>query len=155
MSDIPNRVESLNQELEKNIKHYLSLARLNYRFAMFLMATTLIASAVASLGGFFFNWSGKTTGGVAAVPGIVALIAAVLKPQGRANWHYRKTDGLKGLRRRLRFQLPDPPLADNVAAIAGDLTKLDTAMSIEWEKNFSLNWSLFANHNETVAKDPS
>lgn len=142
--DIGSRIESLRGELETEIKLCRRLARRNYRFALLLMTITLASSGIAGIGGIFFGLSAKTTGGIALLPGITALVATMLKPQGRANWHYRKESALNALRRRLLYQLPESPSPDNVAAIANEWSALDLKMNEDWEKDFALNWSSFA-----------
>jgi hypothetical protein len=143
-SEIKDRIKSLQDELKQAIEHYRRLARRNYGFALLLMTLTLAASAVAGVGGLFFGLSGQITGGLALLPGILALVATVLKPQDRANWHYRKKDDLNALRRRLTYELPESPSPDNVAAISSAWSDLDKGFNEEWEKNFALNWSPFS-----------
>ncbi len=142
------KINSLQQELNSAIEHYRRLAVSNYRFALALMIVTLIASALAGLGGIFFGFGAKLTGGIALLPGITALIGSVLKPQGRANWHYKKKDALNALRRRLLYELPESPSPDNVAAISNDWASLDKQMNEEWERNYILDWSSFAKGKE-------
>jgi hypothetical protein len=143
-AEIKNRITLLQGELMKAIDHYRWLAQSNYRFALLLMTITIAASAAAGLGGIFFGLNGQITGGIALLPGILALVATVLKPQDRANWHYRKKDSLNALRRRLIYELPDSPSSDNVAAISNDWATLDKQFNEEWEKNFALTWSPFS-----------
>jgi len=53
--------------------------------------------------------------------------------QRTANWHYRKVDRLRALERRLKFELPASPTADNIAAVSSALSATDQQMSKEWE----------------------
>jgi hypothetical protein len=159
-TDVQSRIESLNAEFTNTVRHYQRLARLNYRFALVLMICTLGASGVAGIGGIFFGLKAEATGGIALLPGILALVATVLKPQGRANWHYRKKDALNALRRSLLYELPESPTAADVAKIASAWAALDTKMNDEWEKNFALNWSQFAappdqQHTEVAPTTPA
>lgn len=64
-----------------------------------------------------------------------------MKFQDRANWHYRKMEALKALRRRLLFEPPESPTADNIAAIANTLTTLNERMQEEYQKDFTLDWT--------------
>jgi hypothetical protein len=153
--DIGSRIESLRSELETEIELCRRLARRNYRFALLLMAITLASSGIAGIGGIFFGLSAQTTGGIALLPGITALVATMLKPQGRANWHYRKESALNALRRRLLYQLPESPSPDNVAAIANAWSALDLKMNEDWEKDFALNWSPFAKQLDLGKTDQS
>ena len=141
--EIRKRIEGLRSELEKAIAHYNSRARAAYWCAHILMIITLGSSALATLCGVFLDVSGKTTGAIAAIPGIAALIAVTMKPAGRANWHYRKKDALNELRRRLLYELPQFPTANNVAAISKSWTELTKKMNEEWERDFTLSWASF------------
>jgi hypothetical protein len=147
--EIKIRIETLRTELDDSIAHYQRLAKRNYRFALLLMMITLLSSAAAGVGGLFLGLDGKITGGLALLPGIIALMATTLNPQGRANWHYRKKDALNALRRRLLFELPEAPSADNVASIARDWTEIADSMNGEWEKHFGLNWSTFLKQTDS------
>jgi hypothetical protein len=145
---IEDRINSLNGELTNAIEHYRRLAQWNYRLALMLMTVTLCASAIAGIGGIFFGLTGQVAGGIALLPGILALGTTVLKPQGRANWHYRKKDSLNALRRRLAYEMPEPPSPDDISAISSSWTELNAKMNEEWERNFTLSWTLFMKHGD-------
>jgi hypothetical protein len=53
--------------------------------------------------------------------------------QHRANWHYRKVHRIRTLRRRLEFELPTSPTADNIAAVSNARSAMGLEMSKEWE----------------------
>ena len=144
--DTKAKADSLHSELVKEIEHYHRLARWAYRFAVLLMILTLSASAAAGLGGIFFEWKSPTVGAVALLPGVLSLVATVLKPQGRANWHYRKKASLESLRRKLMYELAEPPLEEDIRMLSEAWSNLDLKMDQDWEKNFALNWSPFAKH---------
>jgi hypothetical protein len=146
--EILSRIDALKSDLEKAINHYNVRARANYWMAFLLMSITLGSSAIATLCGFL-GANGKITGIFAALPGITALFAVTLKPAGRANWHYRKKDGLNALRRRLLFELPAEPTADNVAAISKSWTDLTKKMNETWEREFTLSWANFSTHHQS------
>lgn len=141
--EISGRIESLRGELEKDRGREHCLTQLNYYFALLLMGVTLVESFVAGLRGIFFGLSGQITGGIAVLPSITGLAVSAIDWPGRANWHYRKKDELDALRRRLQFELPVAPSADNIAAISADRSKLDREMTVLWEKQLGLNWSVF------------
>jgi hypothetical protein len=138
------RTCGLCTELDQAIRHYNSRARAAYWFAHILMILTVGTSIAATLCGVFLDVNGKVTGGIASLPAIMALVAVTFKPAGRANWHYRKKDRLYELRRRLRYELPESPSADNVAAISKAWTQLTDKMNEEWEREFTLSWAGFA-----------
>jgi hypothetical protein len=54
----------------------------------------------------------------------------------RANWHYRKADCLRGLRRKLMYE------GAPVGTISQAQTDIDVKMTQEWEDNFALDFSL-------------
>jgi hypothetical protein len=112
------------------------------------MMITLLSSGIAGIGGLFFGLNPQFIGGLALFPGVIAVVATTLNPQGRANWHYRKTDGLAALRRKLLFELPESPTAENVASVSQDWTKLTDHMNVDWERNFALNWSRFLKRDD-------
>ena len=138
--EIQKRAERLEKELSSAISHTNRRARLNYWTALVLIAGALLSSAAASLGAFT-RWNNNLIGALALVPGIAALIETTLKFQSKSNWRYRKVDALNALRRRLLYELPEVPTADNVAAISDAWTSVTQSMELEWEKQFSLNWT--------------
>jgi hypothetical protein len=89
-STLQSRIDNLRSDLEADRKRYTRLARLNYRFAYVLMIGTLLASGVAGIGGLVSDdiVVSKWMGAIALLPALFALVASVLKLQGRANWHY-------------------------------------------------------------------
>ena len=70
---------------------------------------------------------------VAAISPALAAASRQLGFQQKANWHYRKVDRIKTLQRRLAYELPVSPNADNLAAISRAWSAIDTDMSKEWE----------------------
>ena len=144
LDDVTVRRDQLLRELVAGINKYQGLALANYFFAYALMIATIGASAAAGVGGLFLRGVEKdTVSAIALLPAVFALVATLLKPQARANWHYRKLDRLRALRRRLVYELPAPPSAADIAAVAKTMTELDLSMSKEWEEQLSLNLSAF------------
>jgi hypothetical protein len=141
--EIRHRIDELSAELESKVKYYRRTALLNHFITLAITVLTLAASATAGLGGLFFDFSGKVAGGIALLPGIFGLIVASLKPHAKANWHYRKVDALQALGRRLKYELPEMPTADNVAAISSALSDLERSMTREWEKDLTSTWDHF------------
>jgi hypothetical protein len=154
-TNLIERAQSLNDELDKAIRHYRRLARLNYHFMLFLVWVAILASAAIAIGGILFDASAKLLGVIALVPTIATLINSVYQPQARSNWHYKKRDRLNALRRRLQFELPMEPSADNIAAISNEWTKLDSEMDQLWEKNVTIDWSAITSIRRPSAEQES
>ena len=141
--EIQNRRDELLKELDEGIRHAAVRAKVNYWIAICLMLGALVSSAGAGIGGILLGWSAKLTGGLALLPGILALFATTLRFEGKSNWQYRKMYALAALKSRLRLQLPETPSADNIASIAKDRDELTVRMQKEWDKEFALSWSAF------------
>jgi hypothetical protein len=108
------------------------------------MLLALAASAAAALGGISGYLTAKQAGLFAAVPGAIALIASTLKFQEKSNWHYRRKNGLKNLRHRLLYELPESPTADNVAAISQGFREFEDLMRKSWEEELAFSWATFS-----------
>jgi len=80
-------------------------------------------------------------GSLAAVPAAIALFGTTMKFQEKSNWHYRRKNGVKAFKFRLRFELPESPNANNVAAISLAFREFEGVMQQEWEKQLAFNWS--------------
>src|SRR6266571_364762 len=99
-SAVEARVSALRAQLEGAISHHKRLAEVDHWLTIVLVTTAILASAAAGLGGLFLGWSAKTTGGIASIPGLLALAGSQLKLQGKSHWHYRKRDALAALLNR-------------------------------------------------------
>jgi hypothetical protein len=128
-------MESLEDQLGEAIRRYVRLARRNYVFAYALVVGTILSSALAGIGGMTAQLTPLQAGALALVPALTSLVASFLKPQGRANWHYRKAAKLIALRRQLTNEHADP------SNISKEWRSVDEAMDGEWEKNFGLDAS--------------
>jgi hypothetical protein len=155
--EIQRRVDALKEQLDEEIVHSWEKAKRNHLANLILMIIALAASVIAGLGGITNALSAQTTGAVALLPGLMALVAVTMKFQGKAGWHYRKRDALKNLKSRLCFELPESPSADNVAAIAKEKRELTIAMQDEWERDLTLSWAGFQQpkNQEQVTQHPS
>jgi len=71
-----------------------------------------------------------------------------MKFQEKSNWHYRRKDGLKSLRRRWRYELPESPTVDNVAAISKGLRQFEDLMQKSWEEELAFSWATFSRKRE-------
>ena len=57
--------------------------------------------------------------------------------QRKANWHLRKLERLRALRRRLQFELPIPLTADAIVRLSNELSAMDLEMLKEQEEMLS------------------
>jgi hypothetical protein len=137
--DMPNALEEratkMSDKLESERKSYLSSARLNYVAVQVMSFASSAAGIAAALLGLIPSetiqkWE---VGIVAAISPTLIAASRQLGFQLKANWHYRKVDSIKTLQRRLAYELPAQPNADNLAAISRAWSALDTDMSKEWE----------------------
>jgi hypothetical protein len=120
-----------------------SRARINHWTGMTLMILAILASAFAGLGGLSSMLGARTVGAIALIPGAFALLSTTIKFDGRAMWHYRKKRELDALWRRLKFEMPTPPTADQTALISAERSAVDEKLDSEWEKEFALGWGWF------------
>jgi hypothetical protein len=132
---LASRATAMANRLETEHKWYLRSARINYAAVQVMSFGSSAAGVAAALLGLIPSQTIEKwqVGLVAAIS--TALIAASrqLGFQQKANWHYRKVDRLKTLQRRLTYELPVSPSADNLAAISRAWSAVDTDMSKEWE----------------------
>lgn len=147
--DFQARADGLEKQLNEDIRYEWTRAAGGYWTALTLMVAALVSSAAAGLGGLAFGWSGQLTGTIAFVPGVMAVVAATMKFEGKSNWHYRKLYSLMSLKSRLLYELPLAVSVDNIAAISRERRELITEMEKEWEAALSLSWSQFKPHQET------
>jgi len=139
--EIKKRVTDLTKELDSGIAYDNLRDVANHWTAFGLMLVALAASAIAALGGISGYLTNKEAGFFAAVPGAIALFASTLKFQEKSNWHYRRKNGLKSLRGRLLYELPESPSADNV--------KFEDIMLKSWEEELAFSWTMFSRKKET------
>jgi hypothetical protein len=99
-----------------------------------LWVSSLAGIAAAVLGLVPFDRVEKWEIGILAAIS-TALISASrqLGLQQKAHWHARKVERLKELQKRLAYELPIPPSADELAALSRAWSALDREMSREWE----------------------
>lgn len=107
------------------------------------MILAILASAFAGLGGLTSMLGSQAVGTIALIPGAFALLSTTIKFDGRAMWHYRKKRELDALWRRLKFEMPTPPTADQIALISSERSALDKKLDVDWEKEFALGWGWF------------
>jgi hypothetical protein len=141
--EIVQRRDMLMCEVAAARDRALRLGRYNYWASLLLMGGALISSGLAAVGGIFLDWSPKSTGLVASLPGVFAIIATSFRFEGKANWQERKAVLMHSLFSRLRYQLPEDFNADNIAAVAKQRDERLEAMQAVWEKENSLSWKGF------------
>ena len=110
---------------------------------MILMVVAILASAFAGFGGLTSSLDAQAVGAIALVLGAFALLSTTIKFDGRAMWHYRKRRELDAPWRRLKFEMPTPPSADQIALISSERSAIDKELDTEWEKEFALRWGWF------------
>jgi hypothetical protein len=141
-SETNTRREILRKNLEEALPHEGKRARQNHWLALALMFLILPCSTLASFATLIPlpKWLIVI---LPLLPGALALAAITFRPQDRANWHYRKLNGLKALIHKLDFELPEVPGIADVATVSRELTDLTVALQKEWENSMSLNWKPF------------
>ena len=142
--EVKKRITDLTEELDSGISYDRLRDMANHWTAFGFMLLALATSAVAALGGISGYLTAKQAGFFAAVPGLIALVASTLKFQEKSNWHYRRKNGLKNLRRRLIYELPESPTSDNVAAISQGLREFEDLMQKSWEEELAFSWATFS-----------
>jgi hypothetical protein len=132
---LASRATVMRNTIEAERKSYLSSARLNYGGAQLIRFVSSTAGVAAALLGLIPSQAVEKweVGVVAAISPALIAAGRQLGFQQKANWHYRKVDRIKTLQRRLTFELPASPSADNLAAVSRAWSALDTDMSKEWE----------------------
>jgi len=142
-SALPTKADELEGLLKVDSNNELVRARTNHWTGMTLMILAVLASAFAGLAGLSAKLGAQTVGAIALVPGAFALLSNTIKLDGRAMWHYRKKRELDSLWRRLKFEMPTPPAADQVTQISSERSALDKELDTEWEREFALGWGWF------------
>ena len=132
---LAERAKTMANTLEAERSSYLTSARFNYGAVRILSIGSSVAGVAAALLGLvpsqaIEKWE---VGLVAAISPALIAASRQLGFQQKANWHYRKVDRIKTLQRRLAYELPVSPNADNLAAISHAWSAIDTDMSKEWE----------------------
>ena len=134
---LDERKNTLLAEFIFDEKRYLRLARFNYYAAQGLLWASLAASSLAALLGLVPSLSAAIEkwqlGLASALSVLFTTFSQQVGFQQRANWHYRKVHRIRTLRRRLQFELPTSPTADDIAAVSNARSAMDLEMSREWE----------------------
>ena len=142
-SVLQQKADELARILDRDSHHELIRARVHHCTGMTLMILAILASAFAGVSGLTSMLGLLTVGVIALIPGTLALLSTTIKFEGRAMWHYRKKRELDALSSRLKFEMPTPPTADQIALISRTRSQLDKNLGVEWEKEFALGWGWF------------
>jgi hypothetical protein len=130
-NEIPDPLP-LEAVLKKESGRYLRLGRRDYYFAYALVAVTIVSSAVAGVAAIISKLPRLAVGILALVPSVSYTAGTVLKPQGRANWHYRKAQRIEALCYKLVYENVDP------GKISEEKRAIEVEMNKQWEGSFGL-----------------
>jgi hypothetical protein len=137
---IQERIDGLRRDLE------LAHSRDRFRFSLFyvsgiaVVVLTILASAAAALLGQLGE-NTKTVGAIAAIPGILTLGGSTLKLNARAGWHARHKEMIAGIKRKLLYELPLEPTAEDLVAVAEAWTKAEDKFYQEFVENILITGS--------------
>jgi hypothetical protein len=133
MSDAIERAQALTKELDRLISRHDWKAGFDafaYQVLVIVAATSGFASLLIGLA-----WKNAAlAGALGLIPSVATILISQLQCVRAENWHLRMLADIKGLRYRLLFELPNPPSADQVAAISRELRSTIARLTAEWEK---------------------
>lgn len=130
-NEVEKRRARMADDLNKAIGVHGSAAKRNYFFTFSLALLATIASILAGILAFL-QFTGVWVGVLALIPAASAILLSRLKLQERANWYYRKKDGLLGLYNELHYELPDPPTSVALAELSKKWTALNLERATPW-----------------------
>ena len=139
-AELEKRRERLAEVLDRHALQTRKRARWNHRTAMALMVLSVLCSVTAAGLGFFTSQSSRLVGGIAILTPLIAYVAVNLKLEGKASWHHRKSNALRALCSRLRYELPEEPTAEEIANVSKAYDALNVVMQREWDATLSFNW---------------
>jgi hypothetical protein len=145
-------INALRSELEKEAQQAILSGRINYAAVYLLVFLTVVLSAVAGLGGLFFDMPSKIVAGLALLPGVMTAIAISLKLQEKANLHYDRFTGLSALAAFLRFEMPQPPTYPDLAAVSKLRSDFRMRIDTNWKATASITQAEFAAARAAVVK---
>lgn len=138
--ELEKRRDRLAEILERHATQTRRRARWNHRTSMTLMVLSVLCSVTAAGLGFFTSQSSRLVGGIAILTPLIAYVAVNLKLEGKASWHHRKSNALRALGSRLRYELPEEPTAAEIAEVSKAYDALNVTMQREWDATLSFNW---------------
>ena len=139
ITEVQRRQRSLALDLKNDYNKYIRLGRWNYYSALTIRWLSAAAGLVAGFFGLTNFASSATVGGIAATAGILLAFGRDLKFQQKANWHYRRAEGIARFQNRLEYQVPEFPHVDNIAKVAADYDRFSETMTKEWEENVAFD----------------
>lgn len=145
--EVTKRANGLEAELTTRAKFAHRNGKINHGLSLAFMEIALACSVIAGALGIFTKVSSHIVGILAVMPPLIAYVAITLKLDAKTSWHFRKELGLRTLKSRLLFQLPETVLPENVAAIAKDWDKLNAQMQREWDETLAFNWASLTNRD--------
>jgi hypothetical protein len=138
--ELEARKNALYNSIGAGMRRSRNAARWNHGASLTLMIAALLATVAAGVVGIVYDL-GEWAGGLAVLPALIGIVATNLKLQGKAQWHSEKEGELRELRSRLRYQLPESPTADHIAAIAKSRGTMEKRMREEWVKHLQFDWA--------------
>jgi hypothetical protein len=139
--EIKQRQTELLKQLTGAAKRSHTLGQLNYTAVLWMAWISVGASIAAGLLGLLGMLQAKWVGVIAFLPAALTIAANTLKLQGKANWHYQQEIELNSLSRRLQFEMPVNPSADNIAAISEGWRKVSESMEGVWRDTLTVDLS--------------
>jgi hypothetical protein len=138
ITEVQRRQRSFALALKNDYNRYIRFGRWNYS-ALTIRWLSAAAGLVAGFFGLTNFASSATVGGIAAAAGILLAFGRDLKFQQKANWHYRRAEGIARFQNRLEYQVPEFPHVDNIAKVAADYDRFSETMTKEWEENVAFD----------------
>jgi len=121
-------MDSLTEDLKKELKRHRLLAKCNYLAAYWISTAVVIVSVVAglSVGSDWFTKEVRTV--LSALPGAMLILFERLKFEERSDWHYRRTYALRSLLHKLKY------CGRPEAEVSQEWLDMITSMEREWPK---------------------
>jgi hypothetical protein len=139
--EVLQRQTDLAEELARKATRAGVLGKRNHSIVVTMAVLAVCASVAAGLLGLLELLSSKWIGTLALLPAGLTVASSTLKLQAKANWYYESELGLNNLLHRLRYELPDPPSVDNVAAVSEAWRTFATERENIWSRTLTLDWS--------------
>ena len=139
---IEEKRRALQEYLHKVIKNQRRRSNNNHWAGILLMALAIAASAFAGIAGLVGKLDSRIVGGVALVPGFVALLGTTLKFDTRAMWHFRKKRAMQRLLWKLDNELPEVLSQEDLAAFSREFGAISEEIDSVYEREFTLSWGL-------------
>ena len=139
MSGTGERLQSMIAELNERSYECRWYAKANHWNGLCLMILGISSSFVAGICGIS-GADGRVVGGIALVPGFVAIVGTTFRFEARSDWYFRKYNALTKLRRSLQFE--ENVSGDGIRKAVHDWDDLDSKMQKEWNRDFRFKWSI-------------